>query len=201
MGDHQPQVRDQDIERLFAEHAQALYAFVAYRTGDRSVAEDVVGDTFERLVATRRRFDPRKGGERNWIYMIALNLLRDQQRRSGSEQRALESIKHGHHDAAASEDPLARIEDRDRLYRALNTLKPEEREVLALRYGADLRLKDIARLTQTPISTVHERLQRGLRDLHQQLEDPPAAADPPSPPPPPPSRSSGTSRPNTRHDR
>src|SRR4051794_8904537 len=174
MGDHQPQVRDQDIERLFAEHAQALYAFVVYRTGDRSVAEEVVGDTFERLVATRRRFDPRKGGERTWIYTIALNLVRDQQRRSGSERRALERVRHGHDAAAASDDPLVRVEDRDRLYRALNTLKPEEREVLALRYGADLRLKDIAKLTQTPVSTVHERLQRGLRDLHQQLEQPPA---------------------------
>jgi RNA polymerase sigma-70 factor (ECF subfamily) len=189
MGEHQPHVRDQDIERLFAEHAQALYAFVVYRTGDRSVAEDVVGDTFERLVATRRRFDPRKGGERNWIYTIALNLLRDQQRRSGSEQRALESVRHDHGTRAA-DDPLARIEDRDRLYRALETLKPEEREVLALRYGSDLRLKDIAKLTHTPVSTVHERLQRALRDLHQQLEDPPPA--------PPPGRAPRTS---TRHDR
>jgi RNA polymerase sigma factor (sigma-70 family) len=199
MGDHPAQVRDQDIERLFAEHAQALYAFVVYRTGNRSVAEEVVGDTFERLVATRRRFDPRKGGERNWIYTIALNILRDHQRRSGSEQRALERVSYDHA-AVAGDDPLARIEDRDRLYRALNTLKPQEREVLALRYGADLRLKDIARLTDTPVSTVHERLQRGLRDLHQKLEAPRAAATD-APAPPPPSRSSRTSRPGTSHDR
>lgn len=194
MGDDPRQVRDQDIERLFSEHAQALYAFVVYRTGDRSVAEDVVGDTFERLVATRRRFDPRKGGERNWIYTIALNLLRDQQRRSGSEQRALDTIKHDRQ-TATQDDPLAGVEDRDRLYRALETLKPEEREVLALRYGSDLRLKDIAKLTQTPVSTVHERLQRGLRNLHQQLEDPPESAAPPSRTPKPSRRAS------PRHDR
>ncbi len=185
-------MRHQDIERLFTEHAQALYAFVVYRTGDASLAEDVVADTFERLVATRRRFDPRKGGERNWIYTIAMNLLRDQQRRAGSERRALDAVKHDS-SISAAEDPLVAIADRDRLYRALDTLKPEEREVLALRYGSDLRLKDIATLTQTPLSTVHERLQRALRDLRDQLEDPPTS------PPSPPARASPPAR--SSHDR
>ena len=52
-------------------------------------------------------------------------------------------------------------------------------EVLALRFGADLRLKDIAALTHLPVSTVHERLQRGLRRLQVELERDPAP--PPAP--------------------
>ncbi len=167
-------MRDNDIERLFTNHAQALYAFVVYRTGDASLAEEIVGDTFERLISTRRRFDPLKGSDRNWIYTIALNLLRDQQRRSGSEQRALDVVRNTRR-GADDDDEIARVADRDRLHRALDTLKPEQREVLALRFGADLRLKDIAKLTQTPLSTVYERLQRGLRALHGELaEDEPA---------------------------
>jgi RNA polymerase sigma-70 factor (ECF subfamily) len=162
-------VRDHDIERLFAEHAQRLYAFVAYRTGDTTIAEEIVGDTFERVIRTRRRFDRSKGSEQSWIYAIALNLLTDRQRRTSGERRAMDSA--GQADSRRdAHDPLAHIADRDELGRALDGLEPDVREVLALRYGADLRLKDIAKLTGRPLSTVHERLQRGLRQLQAELE-------------------------------
>ncbi|MDP1846968.1 MAG: sigma-70 family RNA polymerase sigma factor [Solirubrobacteraceae bacterium] len=161
-------MRDHDIERLFAEHSQRLYAFVAYRTGDPSVAEEIVGDTFERVVRTRRRFDRSKGSEQSWIYAIALNLLTDHQRRAGVERRALDSAAHAA--GRDANDPLTRVADRDQLLRALERLEPDLREVLALRFGADLRLKDIARVTGRPLSTIHERLQRGLRRLQAELE-------------------------------
>jgi RNA polymerase sigma-70 factor, ECF subfamily len=160
-------VRDHDIERLFAEHSQRLYAFAAYRTGDPSAAEEIVGDTFERVIRTRRRFDRTKGSEQAWIYAIAVNLVTDHQRRAGVERRALDSAYDGRGDAR---DPLAGVDDRDELLRALDRLEPDVREVLALRYGADLRLKDIAKLVGRPVSTVHERLQRGLRSLQAELE-------------------------------
>lgn len=162
-------VRDQDLERLFAEHSQRLYAFVTYRTGDPAVAEEIVGDTFERAVRTRRRFDRSKGSEQSWIYAIAVNLVTDHQRRAAVERRAMDSVGSAGRRAAAS-DPFDFVGDRDELQRALECLEPEVREVLALRYGADLRLKDIAKATGRPISTVHERLQRGLRQLQLELE-------------------------------
>ena len=161
-------MRDHDIERLFAEHSQRLYAFVAYRTGDPSVAEEIVGDTFERVVRTRRRFDRAKGSEQSWIYAIAVNLVTDHQRRAGVERRALHSAALAN--GSAPSDPLARLADSDELLRALDRLEPDVREVLALRYGADLRLKDIAKVVGRPLSTVHERLHRGLRSLQAELE-------------------------------
>jgi len=173
-------VRDHDIERLFAEHSQRLYAFVTYRTGDPAVAEEIVGDTFERVVRTRRRFDRSKGSEQAWIYAIAVNLVTDHQRRAGAERRAMDSV--GRRDERAdADDPLAGVADRDELFRALDRLEPDVREVLALRYGADLRLKDIAKLTGRPLSTVHESLHRGLRRLQAELgrdDAPPLAARP-----------------------
>lgn len=169
-------MRDHDIERLFAEHSQRLYAFVTYRTGDPAVAEEIVGDTFERVIRTRRRFDRSKGSEQSWIYAIAVNLVTDHLRRAGAERRALDGAGHAQQQRDAH-DPLARVADRDELLRALDRLEPEMREVLALRFGADLRLKDIAKLTRLPVSTVHERLQRGLRRLQVELE----RGDPPPP--------------------
>lgn len=83
-------MRDADFDRLYSAHAQGLFAFLAYRTGNRTLAEDLVADTFERALRARRRFDRRRGGEKAWLYAIALNLVRDHARREGAGARALE---------------------------------------------------------------------------------------------------------------
>ncbi len=154
-----------DLERLFAEHAQALYGFLAYRAGDPTVAEDLLGDTFERIVRSRRAFDAAKGSEKAWIYTIALNCLRDHVRRAGAEQRAYERTA-----AGPEEDPFAKVDERDLLFRGLDELDADEREVMALRYGADLRLREIAEVTGLPETTVRGRLYSGLRKLREMLE-------------------------------
>jgi len=46
-------VRVGEFERLYEEHAQNLFGFLVYRTGDRSLAEDILADTFERVLRTR----------------------------------------------------------------------------------------------------------------------------------------------------
>src|SRR5688572_20268561 len=86
-------MREEEFERLYASHAQRLFGFLVYRTGNRALAEDLVADTFERAMRARRRFDRRRASETTWLYTIALNLLRDHGRRSTAEARALE--RHG----------------------------------------------------------------------------------------------------------
>ena len=63
-------MKDEEFERLYTEEAQGLFAFLAYRTGDRSLAEDLLADAFER--ALRGKFNPRKGSAKTWLYTIAL---------------------------------------------------------------------------------------------------------------------------------
>ena len=158
-----------DLERLFAEHSQAVYGFLIYRVGDATVAEDLLGDTFERVVRSRRRFDPRKGNERTWIYAIALNCLRDHLRRLNAESRTLERLRA---DGDAWEDDASdRVQERDALFQKLDLLDPGEREVVALRYGAELRLEEIAAVTGKRLSTVRGRLYRGLERLRAALEE------------------------------
>src|SRR5205085_10647178 len=106
------QMDGRDFERLFAEHANALFAFFVYRTQDRAMAEDLVEDTFERVLRSRRRFDPRKGSEKNWIYTIGLNLLRDHARRGALEERALERVGA---EPRAHDVDLDALEQRDEL--------------------------------------------------------------------------------------
>jgi RNA polymerase sigma-70 factor, ECF subfamily len=160
-------VRDDDFERLYAAHAESLLGFLVYRTGDRTIAEDVMADTFERVLRTRFRFDPRKSSEKTWVYTIALNLLRDNARRQAAESRALERTPAPVSGAGHSDFDF--VDERDELRRALEALSVEEREAIALRYGADLTVPEICRITHEKLTTVEGRVYRALRKLREEL--------------------------------
>src|SRR5215216_6334302 len=111
-------MRDDEFERLYAAEAQGLFGFLAYRTGDRSLAEDLLADTFERALRSRRRYDAERGSQRTWLYAIAMNLLRDHARRAAAEGRAVERVGHAVPSGGEELDSVAR---RDELQRALAT--------------------------------------------------------------------------------
>ena len=158
-----------NFERLYAEHANALFGFLMYRTGDRGLAEDVVADTFERALRARRGFDRRRGSEKTWLYAIALNRLRDQARRAGAEERAREPLRCRRRrarrcggDGAGRGAPDRGGGARGAVGRGARGDRP------ALRRRAHV--KEIARLTGEPMTTVEGRVYRALRKLKDSLE-------------------------------
>jgi RNA polymerase sigma factor (sigma-70 family) len=159
-------MRDDEFERLYAAEAAGLFSFLAYRTGDRALAEDLVADAFERALRSRRRFDRRRGSQKTWLYAIALNLLRDHARRAAAAGRALE--RHGAPGEVADAG-IAHVEHRDQVQRALTVLSPEEREAIALRFGAELTVPEMAEVLGEPLTTVEGRVYRALRKLRAAL--------------------------------
>ena len=157
------------LRTTISEHAQPLLAFLVYRTGDRALAEDLVADTFERVLRSRWRFDPRKSSEKTWLYTIALNLLRDHARREAAGQRAMERVSAAR-GAAGGAIGVEVIDERDAIHRALRCLSSEEREAIALRYGADLTLPEIAKVLREKPTTVEGRVYRALRKLKDDLQ-------------------------------
>jgi RNA polymerase sigma-70 factor (ECF subfamily) len=156
-------LKDAEFERLYADEAQGLFAFLAYRTGDRALAEDLLADAFER--ALRATYNRRKGPAKTWLYAIALNVLRDHVRRSAAEGRAYARVHPGRELA----DPFAGVEHRDALTRALATLSGEEREAISLRFGAGLTVPEMASLLGQPLTTIEGRVYRALRKLREAL--------------------------------
>ena len=158
-------MRDDDFERLYAAEAPGLFSFLAYRTGDRALAEDLLADAFERALRARGRFDRRRGSEKTWLYAIALNVLRDHARRTAAEGRAYDRTG----PESERPDPLAAVEHRDELAHALAALGPEEREAIALRFGADMTVPEMAKLLREPLTTMEGRVYRALRKLRTAL--------------------------------
>ena len=155
-------MRDEEFERLYTEEAQSLFAFLTYRTGDRVLAEDLLADAFER--ALRGRYNPRKASAKTWLYSIALNLLRDHLRRVAAEGRAYERVEVG-----TAGDAFADFEARDEILRAMAGLSPEEREAIALRFGAGLTVPEMVDIVGEPLTTVEGRVYRALRKLREAL--------------------------------
>ena len=158
-------VDDADFDRLVRRHAQDVYAFLVYRTGDPDLAEDLLADTLERAYGARARFDRRRASEKTWLITIALNRWRDLLRRAATERAALETLAR-----EPEERPdLAHVDERQALADALARLPDDERDVVTLSYGADLTAKQVAKILELPVTTVQGRLYRGLARLRDLL--------------------------------
>ena len=62
-------MRGEEFERLYEAHAASLLNFLHYRTGDRPLAEDLLADTFERVLRARHRFNARRASEKTGVGM------------------------------------------------------------------------------------------------------------------------------------
>src|SRR6201982_1445012 len=67
-------------------HLDDVFGYLAWFTGDRSAAEDLAGETFERALRLWHRFDPARGSARTWLCQIARTVALDHFR---SERRRL----------------------------------------------------------------------------------------------------------------
>ena len=140
-----------------------VYAYVAYRIGDGPDAEDVTSEAFARALRYRESFDESKGDAVAWMIGIARRCI-------AAHFAEREATVAETPDAPApgnlADDALRRLE----LARAMATLPERDRELVALRYGADLTAKQIAELLGLRVNTVEVSLHRVLRRLRVALE-------------------------------
>jgi RNA polymerase sigma factor (sigma-70 family) len=148
-----------DFERLFDEHFEAVYGYLARRIGP-DLARDLAAETFTRAFAGRKRFDPRRGAPRAWLFGIAHNLVRRHYR---DEERRLRALSR--YDITAVDEQG----DEPRLAEALHALAREERDVLLLFAWADLDYAGIADALEIPVGTVRSRLHRARARLRDAL--------------------------------
>jgi RNA polymerase sigma factor (sigma-70 family) len=138
--------------------------------GKRDDAEDLTQQTFERALRAWDRFDPRRGAVWTWLITIARNLLIDHYR-AGVQDAAnvpLDEVPLSAFPAANGSEPAIGLEPE--LAQAFNGLAQRDREILALRYGADLTGPEIVELTGLTLPNVQQILSRSLRRLRAALE-------------------------------
>jgi RNA polymerase sigma factor (sigma-70 family) len=139
-----------------------VYAYVSYRVGDRTDAEDITSETFERALRYRDSFDARKGDPVGWLLGIARNCVYDAMLRP----RTISLER----DEVGETELEERVVVRLSLRQALATLADRDRELLALRYGADLKTREIGELLELRTNAVEVALSRARARLAAALE-------------------------------
>ena len=150
------------------DHLDAVYAFLLYVTGDRTVAEDLTGETFERALGRWRGFDPRRGTARTWLCQIARSAALDHFRSESRRRRREET--YALRDVPVSEDAFGEGLSPE-LEAALRGLSPGEREVIALRVVCELDGDTAARVLGISRTACSTRLSRALRKLEEKVRD------------------------------
>ena len=141
-----------------------VYAYVAYRVGDGPFAEDVTSDTFERALRYRDSYDSRRAEPAAWLIGIARRCIADAAlKRELPSDEIPEQLVEGHEDRAHLRLELAN---------AVALLDDRDRELIALRYGADLTARQIAELLDLRTNAVEVALHRALGKLRVELLPP-----------------------------
>lgn len=152
-----------EFARLVEVESRGLIAAVTAIVGDGHRAEEIVQDAFERCYRRWRRVSrlDRPGA---WVRRVAINEAISVTRRSSSERRAVARLEAIHGGAPPEADPLAALHDAE-VWEAVRALPRDQAVAVALRYGADLGIDEIAATVASTAPAVKSLLHRARAAL------------------------------------
>ena len=142
---------------------RSVYAYVAYRIGDGPDAEDATSDTFERALRYRKSYDGSRGEPIAWLIGIARRCVNDV---VAARRPTVADPPDVPGDGDLEDEAVGRLA----IGSAVARLAPLERELIALRYGADLTARQIGQLLEMKTNAVEVALHRALSRLRPQIE-------------------------------
>lgn len=154
-----------DWNAVYQRELPRIYNYFRYRLGNDQIAQDLCSATFEKAWRARDRYRRDLAGFSTWLFTIARNLATDHLR-SHRTTLSLDDI----HDQAAPDSPhdiFARDAEIQRLGVLLAQLSDRERELVALKYGAQFNNREIARqlrLSESNVGTILHRIVGKLRE-------------------------------------
>lgn len=156
--------RLQDFDALYTTHVDAIYRYLLRRTLSRAMAEDLTSVTFLKALESIRSYDRTRGEFRAWLYRIARNALIDHYRSHARKTVDIETVWDLASDDVASLGAEQSINAAE-LHKALQHLKPLQREVVMLRIWEGLSYKEIAGLVGKSEGNCKVLFSRALSEL------------------------------------
>lgn len=154
---------DEDAFRAFYDRTSgALWGYLSRISGDRQVADDLLQESYYRLLKSNATFES-ENHRRNYLYRIATNLVRDSRRGPQPLFTATDVV-----DVAAPESHVG-YEGRADVRRALGRLKPRERAMLWLAYAQGSSHSEIADVLGLKTASIKLLLFRARRKLAAML--------------------------------
>ena len=162
----------QAFEVLFDRHADAAFSLAYRMCGRRSMAEDVVQESFLSLWRRGASYDPTRGSVRSWVLSVVHNRAIDAFRRETVRTSRDVGDEGVAERVAASERTEAEVERRDEarhVRSALGELPADQRQVIELAYFGGFTHTQIAEMLKLPAGTVKGRMRLGLTKMRVAL--------------------------------
>jgi len=159
------------IGKLYDRYQEQMFRFAWSRVGDRQLAEDITGEIFTRMVTHLPEYRATAVPFSAWLYQIARNLITDVYRRQDS--RILQPLENAHLVAETQESPDMMVEHQltiEKIQAALETIDPQQREAVTLRFLTGLSLREAAETMDCSVAALKSLQHRGLQALRVALK-------------------------------
>jgi RNA polymerase sigma-70 factor (ECF subfamily) len=160
------------FEVVYERHSGAAFSLAYRMCGKRSIAEDVVQESFLSLWRSGARYDRTRGSVRTWVLGIVHNRAIDALRRSVVHDRRRasdEGIEERFEAPERTDVEVARRDVAREIRSALEELPAEQSRVIELAYFGGFTHTEIASMLDTPIGTVKGRMRLGLAKMRGHL--------------------------------
>lgn len=160
---------DEAIRQVYRLYADAIYRYALYQCGNPTLAEDVAGEVFVRMMESIGTYSYRGSPISAWLYRIARNLVIDHQRRNNR----LKPLDGADEVRLVSENPVDLAERQiswAELQGMLSELTDEQRQVIMLRFVENLDNSEVAQIIGKTEGSVKALQHRALRSLRRLLE-------------------------------
>jgi RNA polymerase sigma-70 factor (ECF subfamily) len=162
----EPAMDSETFAAFYERSARSLWAYLARVSGDATLAEDLMQESYVRFLCAS---SPRDGevAARRYLFRIASNLLRDHWRRPGTT-----SIEELPDHLLTREDASAEMDCRVMLGPAMARMKPRDRQLLWLAHAENYSHREIAEITGLGVTSIRLLLFRARREMARLLQQP-----------------------------
>ena len=148
---------------LYDQYLQPIYQFIYFKTHHRETAEDLTSQTFIKALKAIQSFDTKKASFKTWLYQIARNTVIDHYR-SFKQERPLEDAWNINDKADVERDVDFQLKI-EAVESYLETLKPEQREIILLRLWGGHAFAEIAEITGKTEAACKMNFKRSMEKL------------------------------------
>jgi len=160
------------FEAIYERHSGAAYSLAYRMVGARASAEDVTQEAFMNLWRSGAHYDRRRGSVRTWVLGIVHHRAIDALRRATVHDRRRagdEGIEERFEATERTDVEAARREEAGVVRGALETLPPDQCQVIELAYFGGFTHTEIAEMLDAPVGTIKGRMRLGLKKMRAQL--------------------------------
>jgi len=163
--------KKEEFTEIFQLYYKRVYNYTYYRVNSQEAAEDLTSNIFEKIIVRFNTYENEKSKFEVWMFTIARNTINDYFRKQKRYKIiSIDSILDLMSRDKGPEDLMINKERNNKLLDALNVLDAKERNIIAYKFGGDLKNIEIAKILNISESNVGVKLHRIMKRLKIEME-------------------------------